>query len=187
MTLIRRACFALILIFLTGTPVLGADVQRYEIFGGFAHLNTDIGDFNGFGASWTTNFNDWFSLVSDYSGHFGTAGVFFTSITNTDVDRWYFLMGPQFNARKDKLNFFGRIMIGAARSSYEAIPSANSGGQVQEARFSQFALGVGVGVDVHVAKHFGLRLIQADWIRQFGDNSSDHWDLRLGTGVLVKF
>ena len=58
MTLIRKACFALILIFVAATPVLGADVQRYEIFGGFAHLNTDIGDFNGFGASWTTNFND---------------------------------------------------------------------------------------------------------------------------------
>ena len=170
MTMIRRAGFALILILLAAAPALGADRPRYEIFGGFAHLDTDIGDFNGFAASWTNNFNDWFSLVSDYSGHFGRATGSFGNINSPDVDLWYFMAGPQFNGRTGKFKFFGRILFGAARNSLESVDPAPA----QRARFTEFALGLGVGVDVHLAKHFGLRLIQADWIRQFGDTSSDN-------------
>jgi hypothetical protein len=65
------------------SPARGQDFSRVEIFGGYSYQNADTNNLaspsrqsaNGWDASVSWNYNKWFGLEGDFSGHYNTESV----------------------------------------------------------------------------------------------------------------
>ena len=133
--------------------------------GGGAELSTVV--FHGFG------------IAANVTGtHIKDAndGVPLTTITTT--------FGPRYTWSRRKFAVFGQTLIGESHGTDGIFPS--SSGALSE--WNSFALEVGGGVDLRIARHFAIRPIQADWVRtQFPNgNTNVQNSLRLAGGVVLR-
>ena len=110
------------------------------------------------------------------------------NIQNTGVDLSTFTatFGPRYTWHSDRgrVAVFGQCLIGEAHGFNSVFPSP----QGATATFDTFALQVGGGIDLRVAKHFAVRPLQADWVRTQFPNSTTgvQNNLRLGAGVVLR-
>jgi opacity protein-like surface antigen len=94
---------------------------------------------------------------------------------NTDI--WYFLAGPSYVfPSSGRFQPFGRIMGGVAHTSFEAsVERAVSGGTSTnsfDVGSTDFAMGIGGGLDVRVGDKLKVRIIQIDYSPVFlGDRA----------------
>jgi peptidoglycan-associated lipoprotein len=121
------------------------------------------------------------SIVSNIAGerasNISSSGVDLTMVTAT--------FGPRYTwAPKEKFAVFGHGLIGEAFGLDSVFPSLG-GAQTD---FNTLALQVGGGVDLRLSKHFGLRAVQADWVRTQFPNSTTNVqnNLRLGAGIVFR-
>jgi hypothetical protein len=117
------------------------------------------------------------------------AGLHAGSISSTQVPLSLVTVtfGPRYTWRTGKhgLSLFGQALVGEAHGFDSVFPA--SGGPGSSA--SSLALQAGGGVDLGLAHHLSLRLVQADWLRTQLPNSGtgvqNH--LRLDSGIAFHF
>ena len=134
--------------------------------GGGAELSAEV--FHGFGVA--------ANVTGTHIKDINNSNVPLTTITAT--------FGPRYTWSTKKLAVFGQGLIGESRGIDGVFPSST--GALSE--WNSFALQVGGGVDLRIARHFAIRPIQADWIRtQFPNGGTDVQNsLRLAAGAVLR-
>lgn len=104
-----------------------------------------------------------------------------------DVNKIAFLAGPRYTytlkpeSAKHSFRNFGEALVGGAHAFNTAIPSASG----LKSSASSMALQTGGGFNLPVARGFGVRLLEVDYVRTaLPNNSSDvQNDFRIGAGL----
>ena len=101
----RKLLFVGVLVLAMSGLALAQDFPKFEVFGGYSYLRSDLnsnnpfvseyygdygaangsGNLNGFEASFTYNLNKWLGIKADFSGHFGKSNID-ESISNTNEE-----------------------------------------------------------------------------------------------------
>jgi hypothetical protein len=170
-----------------------SDYPKAEVFAGYSHFSADINldnpfdnngipffqqreGIHGFVVSGAGNFSKSFGIVADFSYHKKKFEVFGPDI---DFSTLTFLFGPRLTARGDRVEGFAHFLVGGVSRKLESFSSD-----------TDFALGVGGGVDVKVSRNFGIRLVQLDYV-PFRDRNlftgDKEWRHNLKVGVGVTF
>lgn len=182
------------------------DYNKFEVSGGFSSLRaktptilevdntgnsatSDVGQkrqFNGFDASATYNFNRYWGVKFDVSGHFASydvilpgtflmrtsgTGIPFIVVPGSDTSAehsfYNFLGGIQFkdNTKEGKFKPFSHALFGAARQSinYGEASSIFAGTYNTNPKQTAFAAAFGGGLDTRVGRRVDIRVIQADY------------------------
>jgi outer membrane protein OmpA-like peptidoglycan-associated protein len=139
--------------------------------------------FKGGGADVSFNFWKGWGIAATLTGDHAadvTPGV--------DVNKISFMAGPRYtwNARtganQHRWQIYGQGLFGAAHGFDGVYPSGNS----FKSSDTVFALQAGSGLNYFFSRHWGLRLIEADYVRTEFPNANDDVqnDLRLAFGVV---
>jgi outer membrane protein OmpA-like peptidoglycan-associated protein len=133
----------------------------------------------GVGASLTFDFNRWFGLTVDSSGHWGSG----ESGLNDRIDDTGFYnlsVGPKITFRSAHFSPFFEALVGDHRLEPEAFHDIDRLGFM-----------FGGGLDVNVTRHFALRLLRADYVMssyRYGPSTStpstDLKGVRLQSGLV---
>lgn len=200
-----------LMVVLALTAALSAQAQaeypRVEVFGGYSYVNIDNIGFgfvsresaHGWAASASVNFHKHFGATADFAEQFGHTPVspaciqIFPLPPGCVVRRPGFstnqvLFGPRVTARVDRLTGFGHVLFGLNRTRISS--STVAGFTLQADTETQFALGLGGGLDINAGRRLAIRVVQFDYIPARRDRFSDSsWldHVRLQTGVVVKF
>ena len=179
--------------FLLALPLvaLAQDAPKVEVFGGYSYLNPkDADDLHGWNASVTGNVNKWFGIKTDVSGYYDSANV--PGIAKVNLSSYLILAGGQFTYRgNERVQPFAHVMAGTTydriRTRVSCTPGTLGCSAFANGRFSDagFALVLGGGVDLKVAKALAVRLIQADYVYSRNEGFNDH-ALRLSTGLVLR-
>jgi hypothetical protein len=150
-----------------GTP-------KAEIFGGYQYTRFDGGlNANGWNTSVAGNLNNWFGIAGDFSGAYKTQnGVSFNNYTYT--------FGPVVSYRHNEtFTPFAHFLAGGSRASasLNGVSGSTSG----------FAMMFGGGLDVKATRHVGVRAIQFDWLSLHSNGTSDNNNMRISTGLLLRY
>ena len=138
------------------------EYPKAEIFGGYSYLRGEDlnANFSGFNVSATGNFNNWFGVTGDFSGHY-----------KYDFKIHSFLFGPKFSFRgNDRVTPYLHTLIGAVT--------------LGEYRSNTvFGWASGGGVDIKVHPKIAIRVIDINYLllRDRGYNSHNG---RLSWGVV---
>jgi opacity protein-like surface antigen len=155
---------------------------KAEIFGGYSYLRANdplsFVDLNlqGWNASFSGNISNWFGIVGDVSGHYGSPTVFGFGVPFLDVNTHSVLFGPGLSYRSDKIAPFAHFLIGTTRASAGAFGLSYSRNALSAA--------VGGGIDLRINNNFAVRVFQADYLMtRFYDERQNN--LRLSAGIVV--
>jgi outer membrane protein OmpA-like peptidoglycan-associated protein len=136
----------------------------------------------GVGVGVTYNFNRWFGLTADASGHWDSNE---TGLTGRIDDAAFYnvFMGPKLTLRSHYFSPFIEALVGWHRLSPDLFKGDD-----------RFGFMAGGGLDLNLNRHFALRLIRGDFVfsnHQFGPNSTvpatDARGVRLQSGVVFMF
>jgi hypothetical protein len=143
---------------------LGASAQKAEIFGGyqFTHLQPAF-NANGWNASVTGNFKHVLGITGDFSGAYQQNASVYT-----------YTVGPVFTARLPVVQPFVHALFGGITAS-------------NGRSHSGFAMLLGGGIDLGLRKGIGFRIVQADWLSTRFSGDMRNRNLRVSTGIVVKF
>ena len=168
----------LFLVMISLLPALAAAQQtpKLEVLGGYSNLTANLSassfSLNGLVVSATENISSWFGGTLDFSTHFGTENGF-------KVNTMSLAYGPVFAYRKNKrIVPFAHTLLGAVRGGAEYLDISKP-----EYRFGIYA---GGGVDVRLAPHVALRLVQADYLMTRFSNARQD-SLRLSAGLVLRW
>jgi hypothetical protein len=170
----RKALVFLPLLLLPVSAWAQQPIPKVEVFGGYSNLTANLNgssfNLNGFDVSVAENMNKWFGGALDVSSHYGTEAGF-------NINTQSFAYGPVFSYRKNpKIVPFGHALFGAVRGGPEYLNISKP-----EFRFGMYA---GGGLDVKVANHLALRLIQADYLlTRFSGARQDN--IRVSAGIVL--
>jgi len=152
----------------------------------------------------TTNSSFWLQgggvdAVATFRNGWGVAAAFnaehAANVTpGVDVNKASFLAGPRYTFRINRagnplrrpLQVFGEALLGDAHAFNSVIPTL---GTSVVSSSDVFALQAGGGLDLALNKRFGVRLLQADYVRTTLPNNSSNRqnDLHLAFGVTCHF
>jgi hypothetical protein len=174
-----RTYFTLAL-FLILAPIslLAQDYPQVEIFGGYQYEHQSSGGFgltqNGWNASVAGNMNKTLGVAGDFSG-------VYKSVSGTTLHTYTFTFGPvvSFN-HEGKVNPFVHALFGPGEFGA-------SGGLFSSASSNAFTMMYGGGADVKLSQRFAYRLVQADWIFYHFSNSNLSKNVRLSSGIVLRF
>ena len=100
-----------------------------------------------------------------------TSGILFQGYSYT--------FGPVANLNHEgKINPFAHALFGRSHFILSGNGTATS---------NAFTMMFGGGADVKINERFAYRLVQADWVYQHFSNSDLKKDVRLSTGIVVRF
>lgn len=147
---------------------------KAEIFGGYQYTRFDGGvNANGWDTAVTGNLNHWFGIAADFSGAYKTQnGVSFNNYTYT--------FGPVVSYRHNEtFTPFAHFLAGGFRASaaFGGLSGSDNG----------FAMMFGGGVDVKATRRVAVRAIQFDWLSLHANGSSDNNNMRISTGLLLRY
>jgi outer membrane protein OmpA-like peptidoglycan-associated protein len=173
---------------------------KWELFGGYSFFDPG-GDVHGLrpgaslpltsrlesnprgvGASLTYNFNRWFGLTGDISGHWDSNE---TGVGGRVDDAAFYNLsaGPKLTFRSRYLSPFLEVLVGGHRLSPDLFQGDD-----------RFGVLAGGGLDLDLSRHFALRLIRADFAfsnHHLGPDSTvsatDVRGVRLQSGVVFMF
>ena len=162
---------------------------KAEVFGGYSYFRAsdpETINLHGWNGSITGNLTDWFGVVGDFSGHYGSPSIFGFGIPLTDLNQHSFLFGPRISYRgNDTVTPFGHFLIGVSRASAGTLRGIRGPFDVSLSE-TALATAVGGGVDIKVNDAFSVRAVQADYfMTRFLDERQDN--LRLSFGVVFRF
>jgi hypothetical protein len=182
-----------------------------EVFGGFSYLHVDnkegrgATDAWGFQAEFAYFINEWFGLSADVSHHRATtdAPPELADSGELTFRNTTFLFGPRFRfGLGERFIPTAQVLVGIVDRKSEVgiqtpgpIPGSSTGmdllpGAASFVRSdldeSSFAVAAGISLDLVISGRFAYRILQPDLIiTSFGN--STQVDLRLGTGIVVRF
>ncbi|HTY60804.1 MAG TPA: outer membrane beta-barrel protein [Acidobacteriota bacterium] len=165
------------------------EYPKAEIFGGYSYLRVNPEGFNlnGWNASVAANVTSWFGVEGDFSGHYGSPGIFGFQIPYVNINSYTFMGGPKLTYRTDKFEPFAHFLIGADRASTGAL-----GYNISD---TALAAVVGGGIDINVSKSLAVRAIQVDYLMTrfnaapqiFFSGLGDHQNnFRFSAGLVLK-
>lgn len=180
--LMKKLGFAVILLLGFAGMAVAQDVPVAEVFGGYSFFRCDAGDdiscnLNGWNAAVDFNASDRWSVVADFSGHYGYLDG--PVATPSGVYPWYdvkshnFMFGPRYKMRTEKVTPFVHALFGINHINPEA------GDTVQ----NNFAMAFGGGVDVKVSDKMSVRALQLDYVTARADSDWND-NLRFSAGVV---
>src|SRR5436190_1548713 len=174
---------------------------KFELFGGWSYIypNSRLHAINpavnanqesnprGIGIAATYNFNRWLGLTADFSGTLWGSGETPAQLSILDDSNFYNVsFGPKITLRRKHFAPFAEGLFGWHRLTQDSVPLVGAS--------DHWGFMLGGGLDVPLAKHFGLRLIRADYVfsnHQYAPEalvSSTHVrGVRLQTGVNFMF
>ena len=183
-----------------GTLAVAQDqpAPKWELFGGYSFVYPG-GDVHGLlplgvspvssrlesnprgiGASLTYDFNRWFGLTGDISGHWGSGETGLNSRID-DAGFYNLSLGPKITFRGAHFSPFLEALVGDHRLEPDAFHDIDRLGFM-----------IGGGLDVNVTRHFALRLLRADYLMssyRYGPSATtpttDLRGVRLQTGVVL--
>ncbi len=186
-----------LLLALISLPLAAQDnpTPKVEIFGGYSfyHPGVTVNGFSvpnfpaGWGGAASFMFSRHLGLTADFGGHYKTfdipTGLGTTAPLNLHIGTFSF--GPRLEFRTSRITPFAEALFGLHR-----IAPQNIGVNADNA----FGFIGGGGLDVHVARHLDIRLIQADFVHSdhtlgaatssaLGTNSVDFNGARIQAGV----
>ena len=149
---------------LAGILSAPAFAQRVELFGGaqFEHLQSSYNAV-GWNASVTGNFKHVLGITGDFSGAYQQNASVYT-----------YTVGPVFTARLPVVQPFVHALFGGITAS-------------NGRSHSGFAMLLGGGIDLGLRKGIGFRIVQADWLSTRFSGDMRNRNLRVSTGIVVKF
>jgi hypothetical protein len=176
---IRKTFLLLVIILAPGFAVAQNGVApRWEVFGGYSYLRLDSKSFgfaneanlNGWNAAATFNLKLKWSVTLDLSGQYGS-----------QVRTLNYMIGPQYNWRRDKSKFFVHGLIGKAQDRVDITVGTTTGFQGVGRAFAG-----GGGYDWYWRPRITFRVVQADYINgnSFGKTQNN---IRISTGVVFNF
>lgn len=183
----RRMMFTFAALLFAAIPAHAQrDYPKAELYGGYSYYSADINTNNPFSAreregahgvafSGAAYLNRYFGAVADFSYHqkdLSGTGLHFSTFN--------FLFGPRLTARGNRVEGFAHALVGGVRRKLESFASE-----------TDFAVGVGGGVDVKVSRDFAVRLFQVDYIPfrekdPFTGTTDWRHNLRVGVGVTFR-
>ena len=169
---IALACF----LCLISLPLAAQSYPQVEAFGGYAYARrivpgSDINE-NGWNASVTGNVNKTLGISADVSGLYETKyGV--------SVNAYTYTFGPVISLNHEgKINPFVHALFGRSHFSTSglAVGSGNA-----------FTVLMGGGADLKINQRFAYRLVQADWLFDHFSGSNSSKNVRISTGIVLRF
>jgi hypothetical protein len=147
---------------------------KAEIFGGYQYTRFDGGvNANGWDTALTGNLNRWFGVAADFSGAYKSQnGASFNNYTYT--------FGPVISYRHyQAFTPFAHFLAGGVRSSasFSGLSTSDNG----------FAMMFGGGADVNVSRRLAVRAIQFDWLSLHSNGVTDNNNMRISTGLLLRY
>jgi hypothetical protein len=143
--------------------------------------------FEGGGIDANVNLQKGISAVGSFTGEKASSVQ-----PGVDVNKTTFLGGGRYtyslwtslgkSRQKSNVQIFGEGLFGGAHAFNSVFPS----GSTVVSSANSFALETGGGIDVFFSRSFGVRLLEADYVRTTLPNafSNAQNDLRLGAGVV---
>lgn len=158
----RKFCFCFAILIMTAA---GANaVPKAEIFGGYQFTRLDGGpNLNGWNGALTGDIGHFFGVTADFSGVYGS-GLGFQTYT----------FGPEVHAHLPMVKPFAHALFGGARASSSGV-SMNG-----------FDMMFGGGID---AGHgpLAFRIAQFDWMTTRFNGFTDHKNVRVSSGIVIRF
>jgi hypothetical protein len=182
-------CVAL---FAVTLPAQAQDTPTAEIFGGYSYLNSSPGDptgiadrlnMHGWNGSFAGNFNYWFGIVGDFSGHY-TSDCVDVLVVDISCDHHSFAAGPEVSFRGTRTRAFVRALFGVDNASVEA----GALGFTTSTSDNSFLFGGGGGVDIRANDSISIRAVQFDYLTtdHFSDLGADRQHhFRISAGVVI--
>ncbi len=164
-----------------GLLLLPAAAQEYpkaEVFGGYQFTRISVegasANFNGWNASVTGNVNKWLGLTGDFSGSY-------KSVTGASGHIYSYAFGPTISlSHEGTVNPFVHALFGGvtAGGTVEGFGSGNSNG---------LTIMAGGGVDAKLSPRLAFRVAQFDWVYYRIEGTSESKNIRLSTGIVLRF
>lgn len=173
----KRFLVLILFVGLFSIPLVAQDYPKAEVFGGYQYLHLGNGadiNANGWNASLTGNFNSWFGVAADFNGAYKT-------ISGVDAKVYSYAGGPVVNLNSGgKVNPFVHALFGGAHASasLSGVGSDSANG---------FTMMLGGGADVKLNQLLAVRLIQADWVYYRFSGDSESHNVRISTGIVLRF
>lgn len=187
----KKLFWLLMCVFVIAPMSFAQDDKRAEFFVGYSNLQAEgLPDRNGPSIFLTDFFERRTTLhgvnaevTGFFSKRFGITGDFSFNRQERDddlangldtikTDVYYFMGGPTLKFRNDgRVEPFVRVLAGGAHTRFEVSALRNvTGGTVTtsfEADSTDFAMGIGGGVDIRLGDKFSLRIFQVDYAPVF--------------------
>jgi hypothetical protein len=137
---------------------------KAEIFGGYQYTHPDGGpNLNGWNGALTGNFNKSFGITADFSGAYGSGGSVYT-----------YAVGPKVSAGDGTVRPFVHALFGGVRVGG---PLGSTTG---------FGMMFGGGLDVGRGR-LAWRVVQGDWLITRFSGFTDKKNVRVSTGLVLRF
>ena len=162
------------------------EAPKIEAFGGYSFLRVNPGysapglNFNGGSGSLAYNLTSRFGIVGDFGGyHWSQTGADATVVT--------YMFGPKVALRHGPFTPFVQALFGGAHLSGTcSLNGCGVGSTTQNA----FAMALGGGLDWNATEHFGIRVVQAEYLlTRFGvvNPTDTQNNARISTGVVFRW
>jgi len=158
----RKFCFCLVILMVTAVAANAA--PKAEVFGGYQFTRLDGGpNLNGWNGALTGDLGHFLGITADFSGVYGSGGRFYT-----------YTFGPEVHAHLPLVKPFAHALFGGA--------TVSGGG----ASTNGFDMMFGGGVD---AGHgpLAFRIAQFDWMTTRFNGFWDHNNVRVSSGIVLRF
>jgi hypothetical protein len=189
----RKVFVATIFVFCWCLTATAQDYPKAEVFGGYSYFRGDEAEnLHGWGASIAGNFNKWFGVVADFSGHYGQdflsvsdgIGGFVTAESDNNIHN--FLFGPRFSYRDNPtVEGFVHVLVGGSRAHVSATFSTPGFSTSIDRSDTAFATAIGGGVDAKLHRRVAWRVFQADYVLTRFDDDNQH-NFRVATGLVLR-
>jgi hypothetical protein len=173
-----RLLLGLTILLVTGTASMGQELPKMEIAGVYINTSGIFGPTcHGGGGTISLNINRWLGILGDVTGcrerrEAISGSGFFATIPEVRGSEWLYLAGPRASYRRRLTPYFQVLAGGTHLSSSSSTHLTGSG----------FAVAVGPGLELKITQRFGLRLVQAEYLRRSVSSATTE-DLRIQTGV----
>jgi hypothetical protein len=170
--------------------------DRIEVFGGYSHVGYYY--YPAYTGPWTlSSFNGWeasaaFKLVphlaaeADFGGLYGPPG---NGCCPRDRIQTY-MGGPRVSANSRRFDVYAHALFGGLRyrTTY-----GGEGTPVTVNADTTFAMAIGGGANLWLTRRFGVRILQADYLRNnnpipgYFAHPGQHANFRISTGAVFRF
>lgn len=168
----RRIPWLILPVLLLSLPCLAQQkpVPVFEISGAYSYVrySSTKSNFNGGSVSFALNPNPWLGVVADVGAYHESVIQGFDSSNLIS-----YLFGPRISYRsEDRITPYAQVLFGGA---YDTLMDR-----------SALAMTAGGGLDVSVAHHVALRLVQGEYfMTRFGRDTQNN--VRISTGIVFQF
>ena len=176
----KKGIGTIVVLLLFSCAAVAQNGPKYEVFAGYQYMRLNPSvlpsgiNANGWNAAFTGNANRWLGLTADFSGIYKT-------VNGIDVKGHTYTFGPVFSVRKGDETFvpYVHTLFGGFHGS-----AGFAGGS---ASTNGFAMMMGGGLDAKLSQHVYLRVAQVDWSLLRYEGITDKKNVRVGTGLVVRF